>query len=253
MVFDSVILDNLQDNRRCDHTSYDKDVNGTCTCGVELVEGARFCHKCGRPVDGTEPVDLEAVPAEVAVAPASPVPPPIPQQQTSAVVGFQSRASIRTAVLSAVISFVSAFVFVQVTANPAFMVVAPPLSGLLAVILLARRSNRSLTTIEGARQGWISGLFFFLIVLVLTTLLFLFIWNHAELIPLMREQARAKGTLTPDVAKLFEEMQQPGVFAGSLLMAIVFFFVFFTSLASLGGMLGSRFAGTGKTRPEIGA
>src|SRR4051812_3514385 len=62
IVFESLIMDNLQDNRTRSDTSYDKDVNGTCTCGVELVDGARFCHKCGRPVDGTEPVDLEPTP-----------------------------------------------------------------------------------------------------------------------------------------------------------------------------------------------
>lgn len=230
-------------------------MNGTCTCGVELVEGARFCHKCGRPVDGTEFIPEEQPPAAPQVEVATlveptptAVPPPLP-----AVVGFQNRASIRAAVTSAAIIFVSAFVFAQVFGNPVLMVIAPPLTGLLAVILLVRRSGRALTTVEGARQGWISGLFFFLISLVLMTLFFLFIWNNSEIIPLIREQAKAKGTLTPDAVKLLEEMQQPGVFAGSLLMATLFSFVFFTSLASLGGMLGSRFFGSGKTRPEIGA
>jgi hypothetical protein len=215
-----------------------------------LVEGARFCHKCGRPVDGTEPPPEEVV-AEPVVVAAPVIPPPLPSVPSG--VGFQSRASVRTAGTAAVVIFISAFVFAQVFGSPVAMVVAPPLTGMLGVVLLVRRSGRGLTAIEGARQGWISGLFFFLICLVLMTLLFLFLWNNAEVIPMIREQAKAKGTLTPDAAKLFDEMQQPGVFAGSLLMATLFSFVSFTALASLGGILGSRIFGSGKTRPEIGA
>jgi len=149
--------------------------------------------------------------------------------------------------------FISSLAFAQVFGSPAVMIIAPPITGLLAVVLLVRRAGHSLTAIEGARQGWISGLFFFIICLVLMTLLFLFVVNNPEVIPLIREQAKAKGTLTPDAAKVFDEMQQPGVFAGSLLMATLFLFVSFTALASLGGMVGSRLFGNGKTRPEIGA
>jgi len=56
----------------------------------------------------------------------------------------------------------------------------------------------------------------------------------------LKEQAKAKGNLTPETAQLFEQMQQPGQFAGSILMAALFSFVMFTSLSSLGGILGTR-------------
>src|SRR4051794_17337098 len=40
----------------------------SCTCGAVLVENARFCHRCSRPVDGTEFVPEPTPAAETAAA-----------------------------------------------------------------------------------------------------------------------------------------------------------------------------------------
>src|SRR5690349_539348 len=65
-----------------------------CTCGTQLVEDARFCHKCAKPTRD-EPVFVEE-PAPVAefVAP----PPPLPVEPPP--IGLKNGLAIRIALSS---------------------------------------------------------------------------------------------------------------------------------------------------------
>ena len=215
-------------------------MNGNCTCGVEFVEGARFCHKCGRPVDGIEPLAAIAEDAP-AIAPvvAEPllVPPPLPV----APIGFRNRDAFRAALLSAAITFLPSSAIAQFSGLLFFGGLF--VNGLLGVLLYLRRTGRGMTTIEGARQGWISGLLFFVITLVMSTLT-IAISSKGGFGDAMREQAKAQGTLTPDVAKILD---QPAYLVGVMIIAMIITFILFTSLASVGGMLGARLFGSGNT------
>jgi hypothetical protein len=218
-------------------------VNGKCTCGVELVEGARFCHKCGRPVDGIEPaiaVGIEefplAAPDVVVVAPMPPVsaiPPPLPVPS----IGFRNRDTIRAALFSSAITFLPSSAIAQISGVLLFGGLL--VNGLLSVLLYLRRTGRPMTSIEGARQGWISGLIFFCITFLLSALA-LTASGKGGFADVMREQARAQGSLTPDMAKIFD---QPGFLAAVMVAAVIIAFVLFTTLASLGGVLGARLFG----------
>ena len=218
-------------------------MNGNCTCGVEFVEGARFCHKCGRPVDGIEPLaalaeDAPAIAPTVVVAtPLLPVPPPLPV----APIGFRNRDAVRAALLSAAITFLPSSAVVQF--SPLLFFGGLFIDGLLGVLLYLRRTGRGMTTIEGARQGWISGLLFFLITLVMSTLT-IAVSAKGGFGDAMREQAKAQGTLTPDVAKILD---QPAYLVGVMFIAMIISLILFTSLASVGGMLGARLFGSGNT------
>ena len=220
-------------------------MNGNCTCGVELVEGARFCHKCGRPVDGFEPLGTEAeeVPAVpvvvVSLPPLTAPPPPLPAPS----IGFRNRDTIQAALLAAAITFLPASAIASLSGLLFFGGLL--VNGLLGVLLYLRRSGRGMSTIEGARQGWISGLFFFGITSLLMMLTMAF--SDKGIGDLMREAAKAQGTLTPDVAKTLD---QPAFLAGVIVVAMVTVFVLFTSLASLGGMLGARLFGANANPTE---
>jgi hypothetical protein len=218
-------------------------VNGKCTCGVELVEGARFCHKCGRPVDGIEPasvVEIEDVPFVVPgltepppVQVSAALPPPLPPPP----IGFRNRDTIRAALFSSAITFLPSSAIAQISGLLLFGGLL--INGLLSVLLYLRRTGRPMTSIEGARQGWISGLIFFCITFILSALA-LTASGKGGFAEVMREQARAQGSLTPDMAKIFD---QPGFLAAVMVAAVIIAFILFTTLASLGGVLGARIFG----------
>lgn len=205
------------------------------------MEGARFCHKCGRPVDGFEPIAaVEEAPVEPIVVAMAP---PLPASAMTAMVpvGFRNPDSLRAALLSVAITFLPSTAAAQF--SPILFFGGLFVNGLLGVLLYLRRSGRGMTTIEGARQGWISGLFFFGITFVLSAATML-VSGKGGFADMMREQAKAQGTLTPDVTKILNE---PSFLAGVMAIALVILFVLFTSLASVGGMLGARLFGTGNT------
>lgn len=213
-------------------------MNGFCTCGVEFVDGARFCHKCGRPVDGIEPIDALEEKAVTIAAPVA-VPPPLPVA-APVTVGFRNPDTVRAALMSVAITFLPASAAGQLSIALFFGGLL--VSGLLSVLLFLRRGGRGMSTIEGARQGWISGLFFFGLLFVLSSAKLMFS-STGGLAGLMREGAKAQGTtITPEMAKVLD---QPTVLAIGLLMGMAILFVVFTSLASVGGMLGARLFGSG--------
>ena len=161
---------------------------------------------------------------------------------TAIPIGFRNADTMRAALLSVAITFLPSTAVAQF--SPILFFGGLFVNGLLGVLLFLRRTGRGMTTIEGARQGWISGLLFFGIMFLLTGLSMLFAAKNgvAEMI---REQAKVQGTLTPEVAKILND----GSFlTGFVFIASVVMFVLFTSLASVGGMLGARLFGSASRR-----
>lgn len=185
---------------------------------------------------------MAALAEETVVALEVPVagPPPLPAVS----VGFRNPESVRAALLSVAITFLPSSLAAQF--SPVLFFGGLFVNGLLGVLLFLRKSGRSITTIEGARQGWISGLFFFGITFVLSTASLL-VSGKGGISNIMREQAKLQGTLTPDVAKILDE---PAFLAAVIFIASVVLFVLFTSLASVGGMLGARLFRNGNANPS---
>lgn len=184
-------------------------------------------------MDGFEPlVEVEA--AAVVAEPLAVVPPPLPV----AGVGLKNRDTIQAALLSVAITFLPASLVAQFSA--VLFLAGLVLNGLLGVLLFLRRANRGMTTIEGARQGWISGLFFFGITFLMMTLSLL-LADKAELMELIRKQAKAQGPMAPEMSKVMED---PAFLMGVMIVLSVMLFVLFTSLSSVGGMVGARLFGT---------
>jgi hypothetical protein len=139
--------------------------------------------------------------------------------------------------------FFGGLALTQASGTAAFLLIALLATGVLSVFLYGRRTGYRMTPIEGARHGWISGLFFFVFTLVLVTLFMVLIMSVPDAAALMREQLKAQGTLTPEATRMIEVIQQPSQLASSLLAGMIFSFVLFTSLSSLGGVLGARLFG----------
>ena len=190
-----------------------------CTCGALLPPDARFCHKCGKPqYDYPEP---EPIAAPVIVAPAKPAIPPI---------GFRNRTAVNVCLF---------------TTLAAFLVIAFPLPPLIAVIRLfvcfvaagyfavyvyKRRTGQPITVRAGARLGWMTGMFSFVILSVMV-------------LGSMPPAATFRGQLMgkdPNMDQLLRTMDDRTIIIAVALSFLIFLFVILNLLPMLGGALGAK-------------
>lgn len=212
-----------------------------CTCGAKLVEDALFCHRCGRPVRELVAAEAEEPPAEPhpepAVAPAGDAP---PVEETAA--AFQSGAAVRVGFLVAVLVQLAS----TLSALAGASVLMPLLllgGGFYAAVLYMRRTGAPLTVIEGARVGWITGIFTFVITTVFFTAGMAALTASGDL-GRAWEESLAKMNLSSDAIERFRKMiSDPKTFAFTLIAGLIFQFFFLTIFCSLGGALGARLRG----------
>ena len=126
----------------------------------------------------------------------------------------------------------------------AVSVIAPPLvplvfcaAGFVAALIYNGRSPEPLTVRSGARLGWMTGLWVFLLFAVISALMSIYIAD-----PAIREQIKALPNISrmPEAAKLLDDPHQ---FLMNLAGTLVLAFFMATLLAGLGGMLGAKLNG----------
>lgn len=201
-----------------------------CTCGATLPEDALFCHKCGKPQ--RELVAVEPEPEAVQ-------PPPLPPAPVIAVtlapqIGFRNRTAMLIALVAGVLSILIFALGVQLTPvlAPAWLV----LSGMLAAFLYKMGTGQKLSTIAGARLGWISGIFAFAIVACLLGIFAAVMMKDPAVQSSFRDQMSQMGRPSADVDKFMEAMRHPT----SVLLALPPIFLLFTVLSAFGGAIGAR-------------
>ena len=206
---------------------------GSCTCGARLPDDARFCHKCGKPQYDYPGFEVEPV-AEVVAAPnAAPVPAPPPPQITE--ISFRNRTAVRVCFLAALIAFIL-FVLPLPFPLPRLMV-AFLAAGFLAVYLYGRRTGQTLSIRSGARMGWITGIFSFVIVTVQFTAAVLATSKDGGIAALMKAQLPASDARSQEVLKL---LQEPSALAVMMIFVLLMMFLLLTVLPTLGGALGAK-------------
>ena len=201
-----------------------------CTCGTRLVEGAMFCHRCGRPT--AEPVAVEETPAEPVSQPIAI--PESPRLKTAALpVSFSNPIALRVALLMSV-----AIIPVELTP---FLNMLTFLwwvgAGWCAVILYRRLTGSVLTVRAGARLGSITGVLTFLgyaIGMTVTVLL-----AGKQLFDQMEKQ-------NPDLKQVVND---PPMLFAALVMALALLFAVVVALCAAGGALGARYAARKMNRP----
>jgi len=198
-----------------------------CTCGAQLPEDARFCHKCGRP-QREEPVLVEEQPEVqpiLAPLPAAP-PPPI-----EAPISFRNATAVRVAVLAGVPVFL-----LSAVAGP-LMLAVPVAGGFFAVYLYRRRTGQRVSVVAGARLGWIAGIIVFAILTMLLTMLVLML-SQPDLVQSMRDQMAKMSSISPEeVTKRIDLLRTPS----SLALVLLDAFLTYTLLTALGGAVGAKF------------
>lgn len=217
-------------------------VEGHCTCGAKLPDDARFCHRCGRPVREDDPLLLppepeEEVPIEQAEAVSSPPPESIPAATQTAEVSFGSPLAVRAGFLAASVVqlVVMLLAVVQAVVLLPFVLAA---GGAYAVVLFCRRSGRILSVTEGARMGWIAGVFSFVISTVLSTAgLVVSGRGFASLLEESMKTARLDSDAT---AKAIDLIRDPQVLIVFIVLMLLVNFLLVAVVSSLGGALGAR-------------
>jgi hypothetical protein len=192
-----------------------------CTCGARLPADARFCHKCGRPL-----FEEQNLPEP------SPAPEPrLPVAASPPEINFRNPLAVRIALI------VSLFTLcVSALSGPLFFL--PILwmlaSGFFSVYLYRRRTGQHLTALSGARMGWITGLFAFLLVMVLFTIIVVALSDPAVATAFI-DQLKSRGS-SIDAQQAIRAFHSPAGIAQGLLG----FFVVCGILPTLGGALGAK-------------
>jgi hypothetical protein len=200
-----------------------------------LPPDARFCHKCGKPqydYPGLETSEIsEAAPPLVEATP----PAPIPHLQVPTDIGFHNRLAVR-------MGFIAAAVAVLVCMLPIpFVAFRLPLAfiaaGFLAVYLYSRRTGQVLSPRSGARMGWITGIFCFILVSVIFTIAMVAVTSQGGL------EKQLEAQLSPNDPRwemVRQALNNPAMIVAVMILYLMLFFVILTALPMLGGALGAK-------------
>lgn len=198
-----------------------------CTCGAHLPPDARFCHKCGKPQ-----YDYPSLTDEV-VAP-EPSPTPVPALSKPLEIGFHNGLAVRIGFVAASSAVV---MFLFPLPNPFLRLLAFLVAGFLAVFLYTRRTGQMLSIRSGARMGWITGIFSFLLVGILATISIIAIASREGLANFFRSQLPPNDARTDSMAQM---LQDPATLAAALLFMLIVLFIIVTALPMIGGALGAK-------------
>lgn len=199
-----------------------------CSCGAVLPEDARFCHKCGKP-------QYEEDIARLAEEAPTPSPPRPLLPSTSRRISFRnSRAVLVTLAVAAGALFGIAFVALL---SPLLAPVVLCAAGVIAALVYKDQSVEPLSPAAGARLGWMTGLWLFLVVVICLTIVGLSLASPAG-----RELLKSVPT-NAEVAKMLDN---PHDFFVNLPIGIIQTFLMVTLLPGLGGMLGAKLVTRGR-------
>ncbi len=200
-----------------------------CTCGAVLPDDARFCHKCGKPQFEEDVARISA--QEAAPGPAqAPLAPPLAARAPTGI-SFRNSRAVLISLLVAGGTLIGMM---------AVGLLIPPLvplvlcgAGFVAARVYRSQSTEPFTTAAGARLGWMTGLWLFLVVAILCALTALVVSNAEAW-----QQLKAAWAQLPQASKFLTLSQHD--FVVQLLVSLPISFLFLTLLPGLGGMLGAK-------------
>jgi len=151
--------------------------------------------------------------------------PPLPE------VGFGNPQAVRIGMLVALLSFFASALSGPIVLLPLVWLLG---AGFLSVYLYRRRTGQSLSPSSGARMGWMTGLFAFIILLVMLTVVVLAISDPGIASKLV-EEMRARGA-DVNAETVLEAFRNPS----GIVQIVVVSFVVFTFFPTIGGAIGAK-------------
>ena len=202
-----------------------------CTCGTRLVEDARFCHKCGRPT--SEEPELVITPPKIAYPPDLPAPVFTGEESR---ISFSNRVAVRIAFAAAAVSLLLDLIpFLGI-----LCVIWSMVGGFLAVWLYRKRTGLRMSVPNGARLGWITGVFTSVLLTVMSTVTVLA--SGGKLADEYKRQVQGMAAHDPNYQQALDLIQNPTTFATLILTVIIFLFIVLSVASIAGGALGARFS-----------
>lgn len=114
-------------------------------------------------------------------------------------------------------------------------------SGFVAVYVYHRRSGQFLAARAGARMGWMTGLFYWLIAMIVFAMKMVALSGKGGLGALLREQMEASANGNDaSMQEALRILESPQGLATMIVFVLFFAFLFFTALPAIGGLLGSK-------------
>jgi hypothetical protein len=174
---------------------------------------------------------VSVVEPEVALAPPIPVAAPAPPL----VISFRDGAAVRIALSMGCLAFLCLLVAGQLALPQALIFVWLAAAGFLAVFLYRRSTGKKLSVMNGARLGWISGIFGFVIVTIILTL-FVVALSEPSVVTALREQIKTRGIPEANLDQVIQALHSPS----GVTQAVGMFFLLFTVLPAFGGAVGAK-------------
>jgi hypothetical protein len=151
-------------------------------------------------------------------------------------IGFHNGPAVRIALLAGVLSIIVAMVTGQIS----ILQVLGPLwliaGGFFAVFLYHRKTGQRLSPLSGAHLGWLSGIFGFLIMTLVLTLIALAM-TEPSAVSTLRTQWSGAGRSEADFNVMLDAFHSP-VKIAEILSTIL---LLFSILPAFGGALGAKF------------
>lgn len=201
-----------------------------CTCGAVLPPDARFCHRCGKPQYAEDVARLEEQERQAAI-------PPTPAAETTlaeaSAITFRNSRAVFISLVVAAVGLLGSLVLALAAAAPLFPVFLCAV-GFFAVRFYNGGSPARLSTSAGARLGWMTGLWLFVVVALMVAIVILFGSSQQGW-----EQMQATFARTQQAPELLKLTQHD--FLVQMLLFVPFSFILLTMLPGLGGIIGAKF------------
>ena len=164
------------------------------------------------------------------------MPPPLPAAvQALPEIGFHNMLAVRIGFLAAV---VAVLLFLFPVPFPLVRLLVPFLvAGFLAVFVYTRRTGQMLSIRSGARMGWITGVFSFVLVGILFVVAMVAISAQGGIVKFFKSQLPANDARTDTIAQVLND---PAALAAGLIFSMLMLFVLLTALPMIGGALGAK-------------
>jgi zinc ribbon protein len=208
-----------------------------CTCGATLPDDARFCHRCGKPQYEEDIARIQQ--QEVSAAPA---PPQVPTGPPDARISFHNRRAVGVSIAVGLLAIFGFFLLSAVAPASVEVLVLPlfGFAGFTAAMLYSTRSGERMTAQSGARIGFMTALWAFLVIMILATFVVIALSDDE-----MRRQfiALASSRGSSGAEQAINMFQNPRQFTRQVMGGLLVMFCLLTFPSMLGGMLGVRFRG----------